>query len=54
MPAGFRRHLVGKTPKNAGYCNYYYSFITHKSSTKNSKYIHTSKQNVQVAIEEKK
>jgi len=21
MPAGFRRHLVGKTPQNAGYCN---------------------------------
>ena len=21
MPAGFRRHLVGKTQKNAGYCN---------------------------------
>jgi len=21
MPAGFRRHLVGKTLKNAGYCN---------------------------------
>ena len=21
MPAGFRRHLVGNTLKNAGYCN---------------------------------
>ena len=21
MPVGFRRHLVGKTLKNAGYCN---------------------------------
>jgi len=20
MPAGFRRHLIGKSPKNAGYC----------------------------------